>query len=43
MFTARPEVKTAAEAVRLGAFDYITKPVQPKTLLSVSLLALKEP
>ena len=42
MFTARPEVKTAAEAVRLGAFDYITKPVQPKTLLSVSRLALNE-
>ncbi|MFA7059717.1 MAG: sigma 54-interacting transcriptional regulator [Pedobacter sp.] len=42
MFTARPEVKTAAEAVRLGAFDYITKPVQTKTLMSVSRLALIE-
>lgn len=42
MFTARPEVKTAADAVRLGAFDYITKPVQPKTLLLVSQLALSE-
>lgn len=40
MFTARPEVATAAEAVRLGAFDYITKPVQPKTLMSISRLAL---
>ncbi len=40
MFTARPEVNTAAEAVRLGAFDYITKPVQPKILRSVSRLAL---
>jgi PAS domain S-box-containing protein len=42
MFTARPEVSTAAEAVRLGAFDYITKPVHPKTLLSISRLALHE-
>lgn len=40
MITGRPEVKTAAEAVHLGAFDYITKPVQPKTLLSVTRLAL---
>lgn len=40
IFTGRPEVKTAAEAVRMGAFDYITKPIQPKTLLSVTLLAL---
>ena len=40
MFTGRPDVKTATEAVRLGAFDYILKPVQPKTLLSVTLLAL---
>lgn len=42
MFTARPEVKTAAEAVRLGAFDYITKPVQPATLLSICRMALNE-
>lgn len=42
MFTARPEVKTAAEAVRLGAFDYITKPVRPETLLSISRQALNE-
>jgi PAS domain S-box-containing protein len=42
MFTARPEVATATEAVRLGAFDYITKPVQPKTLVSVTRLALNE-
>ena len=40
MFTGRPEVKTAAEAIRLGAFDYIIKPVQPNALLSLTLLAL---
>ncbi|MEI7816274.1 MAG: sigma-54-dependent Fis family transcriptional regulator, partial [Desulfuromonadales bacterium] len=42
IFTARPDVDTAAAAVRLGAFDYITKPVQAKTLLSISRLALTE-
>ena len=42
MFTGRPEVKTAAEAVCYGAFDYITKPVKSKTLLSVCRLALNE-
>ncbi|MDD2900101.1 MAG: sigma-54-dependent Fis family transcriptional regulator [Desulfuromonadaceae bacterium] len=42
MFTACPEVSTATEAVRLGAFDYISKPVYPKTLLSISRLALNE-
>lgn len=42
IFTGCPEVETAAEAVRLGAFDYLTKPVHPKTLLAVSLLALNQ-
>ena len=42
MFTGHPEAKTAADAVRLGAFDYITKPVQPSTLLTVCQLALQE-
>ena len=40
MITGHPEVKTAAEAVRLGAYDYITKPVQRELLLSISRLAL---
>lgn len=40
MITGRPEVKTAAESVRLGAYDYITKPVQRELLLSISRLAL---
>ena len=42
MFTGRPEVKTAAEAVRLGAFDYIPKPVKHKDLLSICRQALNE-
>ncbi|NVN91275.1 MAG: sigma-54-dependent Fis family transcriptional regulator [Desulfuromonadales bacterium] len=40
MITGRPEVKSAAEAVRLGAFDYLTKPVRHETLMAVSRHAL---
>jgi two-component system, NtrC family, response regulator HydG len=40
MITGRPEVKTAAEAIRHGAFDYITKPIHRDLLLSISRLAL---
>jgi PAS domain S-box-containing protein len=41
MITGAPEVDTAAEAVRLGAFDYIAKPVRHETLLRVAKLALQ--
>ncbi|HEY3308513.1 MAG TPA: sigma-54-dependent Fis family transcriptional regulator [Desulfuromonadaceae bacterium] len=41
MFTGYPEVESAAEAVRLGAFDYITKPVRHETLMLVTRHALK--
>jgi len=40
MITGFPDVSTAAEAVRLGAFEYIQKPVEFETLLSVTSLAL---
>lgn len=40
MFTGSPHVETAAEAVRLGAFDYITKPVRFETLIAVTRHAL---
>ena len=40
MITGRPEIETAAEAVRLGAFDYLTKPVRNETLMVVSRHAL---
>jgi len=40
MFTGYPEVKSAAAAVRLGAFDYITKPLRTETLLLVTRHAL---
>lgn len=40
MFTGCPQVESAAEAVRLGAFDYITKPVRYETLIAVTRHAL---
>ncbi len=42
MVTGYPNVETAAEAVRLGAFDYIAKPVDKKTLLKVTRMALAQ-
>jgi len=33
MMTAEPGIDTAVEAVRMGAFDYLTKPVRQETLL----------
>jgi len=41
MVTGAPEVETAAEAVRLGAFDYISKPVRQETLIRLAKLALQ--
>lgn len=40
MFTGSPQVESAAAAVRLGAFDYITKPVRYETLIAVTRHAL---
>jgi DNA-binding NtrC family response regulator len=41
MITGFPNVETASEAVRLGAYDYIPKPVVKKDLLQVARAALK--
>jgi two-component system, NtrC family, response regulator HydG len=41
MFTGHPEVDSAVAAVRLGAFDYITKPVRKETLMLIARHALK--
>ncbi|RJQ54040.1 MAG: response regulator [Nitrospiraceae bacterium] len=41
MITGYPNVETASEAVRLGAFDYIPKPVRQATLLHIAQMALK--
>ncbi len=42
MITGYPSVETAAEAVRLGAFDYLTKPVSKDVLLAVVARGLEE-
>ena len=42
MITGYPTVETAAEAVRLGAFDYIPKPVEKEALLRTARLALRQ-
>jgi two-component system, NtrC family, response regulator HydG len=39
MITGEPNVASAAEAVRLGAFDYLSKPVTRDALLRVARLA----
>jgi len=41
MVTGFPNLESAAEAVRLGAFDYISKPVNKDTLLRFVRQALK--
>lgn len=41
MVTGFPNVETAAEAVRLGAFDYLPKPVTQEALLRVAKMALR--
>ncbi len=42
MVTGYPNVNTASEAVRLGAFDYLPKPVNKDALLRVARLALQQ-
>lgn len=42
MITGEPNVETAAEAVRLGAFDYLPKPVTRTALQRVTRLALEQ-
>ena len=40
MITGYPSLKTASEAVRLGAFDYIAKPVKQEKLIHIAKIAL---
>jgi len=42
VITGYPDVDTAAEALRLGAFDYIVKPVDKDSLLRSVRLALRQ-
>lgn len=41
MITGKPSIETASEAVRLGAYDYLVKPVEKDALLRVAEQALK--
>jgi PAS domain S-box-containing protein len=41
LFTGAPNIENASEAVRLGAFDYIPKPLRQETLLRVTKSALQ--
>lgn len=41
MITGEPNIDTSAEAVRLGAFDYIPKPIRKETLIRVVHNALR--
>ncbi len=42
MVTGYPNIESASEAVRLGAFDYISKPVKKDGLLRVARMALQQ-
>jgi len=42
MVTGYPNIESAAEAVRLGAFDYIAKPVKKDGLLRTARMALQQ-
>ena len=41
MITGAPSLESAAEALRLGAYDYIQKPVTKETLLRIVKLAVQ--
>lgn len=41
MITGQPSIETASEAVRLGAYDYLSKPVEKSALLKITNQALK--
>lgn len=41
MITGYPSIETAADAVRIGAFDYLPKPVKQENLLGITKKALR--
>ncbi len=41
IITGYPEVETAAQAVRLGAFDYLVKPVTAQSVLRTAQMAIR--
>ena len=42
IITGYPSVETAKEAVRLGAFDYLSKPLGPDEVVSVASGAMTQ-
>jgi len=42
MVTGYPNIKSASEAVRLGTFDYLAKPVKKEDLLRTARMALQQ-
>ncbi len=42
MVTGYPNIESAADAVRLGAFDYLAKPVKKADLLRISRIGLQQ-
>ncbi len=40
MITGQPEIETAAESVRFGAYDYMIKPVHKESLIRITRMAL---
>ena len=42
LFTAHASIESAVEAVRLGAIDYLIKPIDPETLVSRARTILEE-
>src|SRR3954471_13080304 len=43
IITGYSDIKTAVDVIKLGAFDYITKPLVPDEVISVIEKALAEP
>ncbi len=41
MITGKPSIESASEAVRLGAYDYLIKPVEKDALLKIAEQAIK--
>jgi DNA-binding NtrC family response regulator len=39
MITGQPDVETASQAVRLGAFDYLVKPIDKEMILKTTKMA----
>jgi DNA-binding response OmpR family regulator len=42
LFTAQPDLKSAVEALRLGATDYLLKPLQPQVLIERTQAVLSQ-